>query len=65
MTIYGSVVAFIAILGTFSVARESQKILLTHMVLMLILCAVELIIGTLFYLKITPITEKLKTDMYS
>jgi len=62
---YGSIVAFIALVGTLGVAKESQNLLLTNMVLLLILCAVELVAGTITYIKITPMTENLKRDMVS
>lgn len=60
---YGSIVAFIGLVGTLGVAKESQNLLLTNMVLLLILCAIELVLGTLTYIKITPMTETLKSDM--
>ena len=37
--------------------------LLIHMVLLLTLCAIELVAGTVTYLKISSLTDKLKSDM--
>lgn len=63
ITSFGGIIAVISLLGTFSIAQESQSVLLTHMILMLVLCACELVIGTITYLKIDFLINMVKTDM--
>ena len=63
ITSFGGIIAVISLLGTFSIAQESQSVLLTHMILMLILCACELVVGTLTYLKIDFLTSYVQNDM--
>jgi len=63
MIIYGSVIAVITLIGSMAVTRESQFLTLVQMIMLLFLCALELILGTIIYLNIGDITKQLRTDM--
>lgn len=61
--IYGAIIASIALFGSMGIGKQSQYALLVHMVLLLLLCASELVLGTITYLKIQPLTTALRDDM--
>jgi len=63
MIIYGSTIAVITLIGSVAVTRESQFLTLVQMIMLLFLCAVELILGTIIYLNIGDITNQLRSDM--